>query len=113
MTEEIGLRAGAAERLITPAVGASLVGYASRAAGDLHSRYVHDDLYVKALVLRSATGNWAILAADLIGIDSVAVGRIRAGVAAQTNLAPEAILVCATHTHAGPAVCPIAGAVAL
>lgn len=52
-----------------------------------------------------------MLVADLIGVDSVAVSRIRAAVAAQTDLAPDAILVCATHTHAGPAVCPIAGAV--
>ena len=112
MTELSGLSAGAAQRVITPPVGASLVGYASRAAGDLHSRYVHDDLLAKALVLRSARAGWALIAADLIGIDSVAVGRIRAAVAARTNLAPEAILVCATHTHAGPAVCAIAGAVA-
>jgi hypothetical protein len=113
MTNSSGLRAGAAQRVITPPVGASLVGYASRAAGDIRSRYLHDDLYVKALVLRSAGEGWALVAADLIGIDSVAVGRIRAAVAARTSLAPEAILVCATHTHAGPAVCPIAGAVAL
>jgi hypothetical protein len=53
-----------------------------------------------------------LLVADLIGVDAVAVGRIRVAVAAQTGLRPEAILVCATHTHAGPAVCPIAGAVA-
>src|SRR5579859_6639483 len=99
MTELSGLSAGAAQRVITPPVGASLVGYASRAAGDLHSRYVHDDLLAKALVLRSARAGWALIAADLIGIDSVAVGRIRAAVAARTNLAPEAILVCATHTH--------------
>jgi hypothetical protein len=108
-----GLMAGAAQRVITPQIGTPLVGYASRAAGDLQSRYVHDDLCMKALVLRSAGGGWALLAADLIGVDAVAVGRIRAAVAAQTDLAPEAILVCATHTHAGPSVCPIAGAVAL
>ena len=111
MTEWVGLRAGAAQRLITPSVGGSLVGYASRAAGDLQSRYVHDDLCLKALVLRSAGGGWAMLATDLIGVDAVAVSHIRVAVAAQTDLAPDAILVCATHTHAGPAVCPIAGAV--
>jgi neutral ceramidase len=113
MADANGLRAGAAQRAVTPQVGTPLVGYSSRAAGDLKSRYVHDDLYVKALVLRSAEGGWAVLAADLIGLDAVATERIRNSVAAHTNLAPGAILVCATHTHAGPAVCPIAGAVAL
>ena len=113
MTDAIGLRAGAAQRVITPAVGAPLVGYSSRASGDLKSRYLHDDLSVKALVLRSGDGGWALLAADLIGLDAVATGRIRAEVAARTNLKPDAILVCATHTHAGPAVGPIAGAVPL
>ncbi len=104
------LRAGAAQRVITPSIGTPLAGYASRAAGDLRSRYIHDDLCVKALVLRSKDG-WALLSADLIGIDAVATRRIRAGIAAQTDLAPEAIALCSTHTHAGPVVCPVAGAV--
>jgi hypothetical protein len=52
-----------------------------------------------------------LLTADLIGVDAVATERIRAGIAAQTDLAPEAIALCCTHTHAGPAVCPVAVAV--
>jgi hypothetical protein len=106
------LQAGAAQRVITPPVGTPLVGYASRAAGDLAARYVHDDLWVKALVLRAGGQSWAVLSADLIGLDAVAVGRIRATAAGRTGLRPEAILACATHTHAGPPVCPVAGAVA-
>ena len=111
--ETSSLLAGTAQRMITAAVGTPLVGYGSRAAGDLVARYVHDDLWVKALVLRSGAHSWAILTADLIGLDAVAVGRIRALVAARTGLQPHAILACATHTHAGPPVCAVAGAVGL
>lgn len=105
------LRAGAAQRVITPPVGTPLVGYASRAAGDLAARYVHDDLWVKALVMRAGAHSWAVLSADLIGLDAVAVARIRALTASRTGLRPDSILACATHTHAGPPVCAVAGAV--
>jgi len=105
------LRAGAAQRMVTPPVGTPLVGYASRASGDLAARYVHDDLWVKALVLRAGAQSWALLSVDLIGLDAVAVARIRALAAARTGLRPDAILTCATHTHAGPPVCAVAGAV--
>jgi hypothetical protein len=107
-----GLLAGAAERLITPAVGGVLAGYASRAAGDLHSRYRHDDLHARALVLRQGALGWGLLVLDLLGLDAAGVEHIRRAVARRTDLAPEAILVCATHTHAGPPACAVAGAVA-
>jgi hypothetical protein len=74
------------------------------------SRYVHDDLYVKALAVQRGGRAWALISADLVGVDAVAVNRIRRQVAEQTGLAPEAILVCATHCHSGPIVCPVGSA---
>src|SRR5713101_1900625 len=96
------LRAGAAQRVITPRLGISLVGWSMRAAGDSLARYVHDDLYVKALVLQRDGRAGALIAADLVGVDAVSAERIRQGVCAQCELDPHSILICATHTHSGP-----------
>ena len=73
------LLAGAASRVITPEAGKPLVGWHHRAAGDSLSRAVRDDLYVKALVLQRGAKAWAVIAADLVGVDPVATERIRAG----------------------------------
>ena len=105
------LRAGAAQRVITPRIGLHLVGWGIRAAGDSLARYVHDDLYVKALVLQRDGRAGALIAADLVGVDAVSAERIRQGVAAQCELDPHSILICATHSHSGPAICPVAAAV--
>jgi len=112
MSQQI-LRAGAAQRIITPPVGVSMAGWHFRAAGDRMARYVHDELYAKALVLECGKGAWALLATDLVGVDAVATARIRHEVAQRTDLPPEAILVCATHCHSGPVVCPVASAMVL
>ena len=102
------LYAGAAQRVITPPV--SMSGWNPRASGDIRSRYVHDDLYVKALVLRNGNRAWTLVAVDLSGVDAVATEQIRQGAAQRTGLEPGAIMVCATHTHSGPAFCPVATA---
>ena len=102
------LCAGAAQRVITPPVGVSMSGWNPRASGDIRSRYVHDDLYAKALVLRNGNRAWALVAVDLSGVDAVATEQIRRGAAKRTGLEPGAIMVCATHTHSGPAFCPVA-----
>ncbi len=102
------LYAGAAQRVITPPVGVSMSGWNPRASGDIKSRYVHDDLYARALVLSNGERAWALVTVDLTGVDAVATGQIRRGAAAVTGLCPEAIMICATHTHSGPAFCPVA-----
>ena len=104
------LYAGAAQRVITPPVGVSMSGWNPRASGDIRSRYVRDDLYARALVLRNGSRSWALVAVDLSGVDAVATEQIRCGAAERTGLSPDAIMVCATHTHSGPAFCPVATA---
>ena len=100
---EYTLQAGAARRVITPPVGVSMSGWNPRATGDIQACYVRDELYAKALVLQRGDRAWALLAVDLTGVDAVATAQIRKGVAEETALAPEAIMICATHTHSGPA----------
>ena len=102
------LEAGASPEVITPPLGVILSGWAQRAAGHNRATYVHDDLYVKCLVVRRGGDAWGLVSADVGGVDPVTVAQIREGIAAQTALAPEAILVCGTHTHSGPVVCPLA-----
>jgi len=105
-----GLRAGAAQAVITPPLGVLMAGWHVRAAGDNRARYVHDDLHVKALVVENRGVAWALVAADLGAVDSVATERIRLAVAERTGLTPESVLVCATHCHSAPVVCPVAAA---
>ncbi len=104
------LHAGAAQRVITPPVGVSMSGWNPRASGNIRSRYVRDDLYAKALVLSAGERAWALVAVDLSGVDAVATEEIRHGAAERTGLSPDTIMVCATHTHSGPAFCPVATA---
>ncbi|MBI3985607.1 MAG: hypothetical protein HY343_01690, partial [Lentisphaerae bacterium] len=100
-------KAGAAQRVITPPVGLSMTGWSPRATGDTISRYVHDDLHVKVLAVERGKAAWLMVAADLTGIDAIATEQIRRGISGKTGVPPESILVCATHTHSGPAVATV------
>lgn len=102
----MGLLAGAAKCVITPPVGDWMDGNV-REEG---SRGIHDDLYARALVLDDGAGNaWAAVALDVCGFYRPFAEQVRTLAARATDLAPERILVCATHTHAGPALLGILG----
>ncbi|MDO9541245.1 MAG: hypothetical protein Q7J98_02840 [Kiritimatiellia bacterium] len=106
--KEIKLYAGAAEVVITPPVGLELTGWAARAAGDNFSRFVHDDLFVRALTLACAGKAWIYVIADVASIDPVAAEQIRRGIAEATGLDPHAIMVGATHCHSAPGLHTVA-----
>ncbi len=95
------LTAGAASVVITPPVGTPMEGYGARA--DV-SQGVHDDLHARALVLDDGETAVAIVACDLLGVDRRLVARARQLAGDATGIAPERILIAATHTHAGPVV---------
>ncbi len=94
-------RAGAAETIITPPVGARLDGYGGPDGGQI-STAVHDDLHARAIVLDDGDTTAAIVACDLIAIDRRLSEPIRALVYDATGIAPDHIMVSATHTHQGP-----------
>ena len=100
------LLAGAAQTVITPPLGVTLSGWGQRAAGHNRATYLHDDLYVKCLVVRNGERAWGLILADVPGVDPVAVERIRLGVASRIPLAPESVLVGGTHCHSSPVMCP-------
>ncbi len=94
MPQNSKLKAGAAETIITPPMGAPTLGTIQRSTG------VHDDLYARALVLNDGKQRVAILSLDLIGMDFELSDEIRDAIHARTGIATT--LVHCTHNHSGP-----------
>lgn len=94
------LQAGIGKSLITPRVGAKLVGYFNRPEG---SKGVHDELCARALVVDNGETIVAICSVELLWLWAQIVKDIRETVAKRCALRPEQILIACTHTHGGPA----------
>jgi len=84
---------------ITPARGVRLAGFAARQ--DV-CRGVHDDLYARAIVLRSARAAVALVSVDVLALPSAFVDEVRAGITRKTGIPSDAVLVACTHTHSAP-----------
>lgn len=94
------LEAGAAVADITPPTGHPMWGYASRK--DKPCEGVLDQLFAKAIVLKSGTGKIALVSLDLGRAPTrTSMGRIRQALAADKFT--ELFLV-ASHTHHGPVI---------
>jgi neutral ceramidase len=94
------LLAGAARIKLEPPLGLAMAGYGNRvgrAAG------VHDALAAQALVLADGTSKVAIVGVDVLALGQRIADDVRERVAAQSDIDADAIMVCATHTHSGPA----------
>lgn len=100
------LHLGAAAADITPPVGIPMGGYWGRRSGATHIR---DRLMAKALVCSQGTARVALVAVDLVGLDAEAVRGIREKIGRATGIESGAIMVCASHTHAGPLTFPFRG----
>src|SRR5262245_3453047 len=100
------LQAGAAVRLITPAVGPDAAPVRIAGFGEgRDATGVHDDLTARALVVESAGDTVALVALDLIGFFHDDVVKIREEVRERhPEVGTRSILVASTHTHAGPDV---------
>jgi len=93
------LLAGAARANITPYVGAFLAGFGNRDHG---SEGIHDELFARALVLRTGETTVALVACDLIGLTFESVATIRERVEAATGIPPSHVMIACSHTHSGP-----------
>ncbi len=94
------LRAGAAQVDITPPLGFSMYGYASRKGG---ATGVLDPLYARVLVLEAGETRLALVNLDLGRVFAKAwIERLRAD--AKKDLGISYVLITATHTHSGPAI---------
>lgn len=96
------IRAGVARRAITPPIPCMMAGF-------FHEREatsVRDELFCNAAVFESEGRRMALVNLDLIAVDRSWGDAARALIAERLDMPGEAVLICATHTHTGPAVRP-------
>lgn len=98
--EPAPLRAGFAEVDITPPVGVRKCGWNNK----LHSTSVRDPLFARVAVLEAGAGRIALVSLDLLFVHREETAAIREGVEKKFGFPGRAILVGATHNHAGPAI---------
>jgi len=91
-------KAGTAAVVITPKDGTPMAGYYSMRAAD----GVLDDLHAKAIVVEQDGAKAAFVALDLITVTRPIVVAARKLIAEQTGIAPERVMISATHSHTGP-----------
>lgn len=92
--------AGVASVKITPAEPVLMYGFSGR---DKPHQGVAGDLFAKALALQDPAGARAVLiTCDLGGVHGEMTARIAARLHAAHQLPPAALLINASHTHAGP-----------
>ncbi|MCK5805168.1 MAG: hypothetical protein KAI66_20215 [Lentisphaeria bacterium] len=97
-------QAGVAKTVITPPLGTGLAGY-------FHERIatsVKSDLHCHVLVLGSGENRLALISCDVICFSNEMADEIKKLVHERAGIAPEFVLIHATHTHTGPVMHQIA-----
>lgn len=92
-----GWRIGVATCDITPAVGATLVGYIPRI-----SERIDTPLRSECLYCVGDTGAWLLISCEIIALPRHHCDVLRQQIASRTGVPFGAILVTSTHTHSGP-----------
>lgn len=93
-------KVGAAAAKITPETHMWMAGYASRTKP---AEGVELDLYAKALVVEDQGGTkWALVTLDLVGVPRNVRLFLAERVEKQFGIAPERLVLNASHTHSGP-----------
>lgn len=96
------LRAGAATSNITPFLDEPIVGgWASPAAV-----HIHDELHARCLVLDNGTERIGIVVVDSLGIPREVFDEAKRLVQKHTGIAPDHLLMSATHTHSATSARP-------
>jgi hypothetical protein len=93
------LFAGVARGIITPPVGIRMCGYTVQ---EDCSRSVERDLTATALVLSDGQTKVALMACDILFIQSPHVEAIRERIGRRLGIPPGHVLINASHTHLGP-----------
>jgi len=95
------LRAGAARIDITPGKDESLQmsGYAARMEGH---KGIHDNLFVRAIVMEPGAARAAIITADLVGLSNDFWNTMSERIASESKIPRDNILIAGTHTHSAP-----------
>lgn len=85
---------------ITPPIGTPLDGYGARKGT---STDVHDPLFATLLFLKSGERGVALVTFDLLAVTLGFTTRLRKLLSPVLGISEESVLVCAIHTHSGPA----------
>ncbi|MBM3335613.1 neutral/alkaline non-lysosomal ceramidase N-terminal domain-containing protein, partial [Candidatus Sumerlaeota bacterium] len=93
------LRAGAAASNITPELGVILDGTIMQIGP---AKHIHDELHARCLVLDDGATRIAFAVCDTTMIAPEVVAHAKRLTEATTGLAPDHVLISATHTHSSP-----------
>ena len=96
------LLCGVYETVITPPLGSPIPGHFR----DRRLSGVKDELYAKAVAIESDGEAVIFVTADALFVLAKEVKRIRERIREFTGIAPERVMVSATHTHTGPPIWP-------
>ncbi len=98
---QAGVKAGFAERDITPEVGMEVPG----GYGKSYSRKIHDPCKVRACVFDDGKNRVALVGLDALGVPRKLVLDARAKIAERCGIPPEAVMIGASHSHSsGPII---------
>lgn len=95
------LKAGFAEKILEVAPGQPLMGHTR----DTYAATgTHDSLCCKVIVWQDEVHTTGFIALDLCMVDAPFVNEVKRNITRLTGLDGDSFVICATHTHAGPAV---------
>ena len=94
------LYAGAAKVAITPPLGTIINGDHTMH----YARKIHDPLFARALVLRSAETTIALVVVDICVMDRALLDAVKSDLSHRAGLPAQNILIASTHTHAAGSV---------
>ncbi|MCX6905367.1 MAG: hypothetical protein NTW03_18190, partial [Verrucomicrobia bacterium] len=95
------LRAGAARANITPPLGTLING----GVGPGQARHIHDDLWVRALVLDDGSTRLAFAVVDTCLLDRPVFDEAKRLLREQTGLEPRQVMMSCIHTHSAGSGC--------
>ncbi len=101
------MRIGFAKSDITPRVGVELCGFGPFRCR--HSIGIRDRLWARAMALEQDGVSVIIISCDLVGLVLSLTQRVRRLVVEATGVPEDAIIICCSHTHSGPAAAPYLG----
>ncbi len=92
---------GIAKEMVTPCVLSKMAGYASRTET---FKGIHDDLYVKACLMKNETDQTFIIGFDIIQFSHILNEKIQDYLYTKYSIKKEQVVISYSHTHAGPEV---------
>lgn len=96
------MKFGLARDIITPDIAMAMSGYDTFYGAAY--RGVHDDLYVKALLLDDGKQAVLLITLDLLFHDVALTDEIKQYAGERYGIAPDFLIMSYTHTHSGPAI---------